>query len=859
MYGTPQPASSPTNQTQFTYPNAAPQSPYTYPSLPQYASPPPAYSGVSNGSYSRATPGTNVAPTVTTYVTSYGNGSTHNGYPGHAPTASSRVPPSYGIAMAYSSHKNASSVSASGAQSAGYNPYLQASYQAPVPVTKPQPSQRAGTAVNAPLYPGIVYVAPTPPELSGKQQYLHKGANEVPMVYYNPYTTANPYTHNLRVSGAQPSSQAPSAASLNSSYQANYPQFGGNAKVQVGASHLAASRAQDDYMRQIKALQSFYGYSSTASQDAEYAVPVPKSQVRHAPEHQGERIASLTQSVDSLLSSGSKDLFLQEQERILRECNAKKVEIEAHKKTNESNLLIEDESELFEELLRSENPNADVSYPVLVVPEPLDKLDEKLEKRIFDAQAFSRRARAFSRLDTTLWNLVYTLKELSPTLVPTGPKKELVRHSYLVSSKGRREPLEESLSRDWQLLEDSDLLHGPSHANNGMNDLFGNTGFLPTGRFQYPDNMVTFDNPMAFSARPAQIAKGSEIEKSLYCDNVDLHQLRSFCLGYGIPKRVRAFVWQLLLSYIPPKAFERGKTLLAKRIEYFDYFDKYLSEKVVLTKQDRTMFNLVLVDAPRTHPDGYHALFNKPCVQASLERILYLWARNHPETSYYQGLNDLASIVLVVFLECCLPDLADLGTPAGQEDLMDHLGLPSVESSFLASPQCTEALESALFCIEADAYHCLTLILERVKEFHFFSAGGVYSESMIVHFEELVKRADPELHAHLISNELMFIQFSFRWMLCFFTRELETRNLVCLWDSYIVEQLGFPLFHIYVCTAYLIELRKQLLGSDMITMMGFLQRAPTGHFTKHDIHRLVQNAAELAMRFPLNIQPIKKP
>jgi hypothetical protein len=538
-----------------------------------------------------------------------------------------------------------------------------------------------------------------------------------------------------------------------------------------------------------------------------------------------------------------------------------------------SGVLIDDE-ELFDSLLRSENPQAAVSYPVLVVPEPVEALDEKLSTRIADAQAFSRRARGYAHLDNTLWNLSYVLRHHgSGGLLSVGkaPKPEPVRKSYLISSRGRREPLEESVGRDWQLMDDGppvqtrggqapgmgtnlEALYAASQGSSSA--MSGTPGFMQDGRFLYPTKMVTFDNPLAYSIKPAQVAKDSEIERCIYKDVVELKDVQSFCLGYGIPKRSRAVVWQLMLGYIPTRASERGKALRESRIRYYDYFDKYLSDKVPLTKQDRTMYNLVLVDAPRTHPDGYHALFSKPSVQASLERVLYLWARNHPETSYYQGLNDLASIIMVVFLECCLPDLADVGK-AGQEDLMEHLGLPTFESSFLASPEFSEALESALYCVEADTYHCLTLILGRVADFHLFSAGGVYSESMVVHLEEIVKRADPELHSHLAGNDLMFIQFSFRWMLCFFTRELETRNLVCLWDSYVIEPVGFPVYHIYVCAAYLIELRKLLLGQDMISMMGLLQHAPTGHFTKHDVHRLTQNAADLSTRFPLNIRPLK--
>lgn len=701
-----------------------------------------------------------------------------------------------------------------------------------------------------------------------------------------------------------------------------------------------ASRSQDEYMRQIKALQNFYGYNSPTSnnnqtpsnannaangsdqnrqnatmakgnannnneaglssstQSDDYAVPIHQllskpSQSSNMQEFatagaSAHRSSNLTASVDVMITgSETKEAFIEEQERILRECNERmekertekleKERVERQAKESKIEKLPErpsqgdylDDEAIFDELLRSENPNADVvSFPVHVVPDLVEELDEKLQQRIVEAQATSRNARAYPSLDATLWNLSYRFKHLTtPNTEPQGKGMTGTRSSYLISSRGRREPLEESVGTDWQLLDDSgssssnnpSSKNGSGANNNNNNNMIFNDGYAPgfqgTGRFQYPSNIVTFEDAMAYSMRPAQVSKDSELEKAIFQDVVDLAQLQSFCLGYGVPKRVRAVVWQLLMGYAPQRATDRGKMLRTARIAYYEMFDEFLSERVALTKQDRSMYNLVLVDAPRTHPDGYHALFNKKCIQSSLERILYLWARSHPETSYFQGLNDLASIILVVFLECTLPNLADVSKP-GQQDLLDHLDLPSFESSFLASPQCDEALQSALYCVEADAYHCLCILLDSIKRYHVFSPGGVYSESMIVHFEEIIKRADPELHKHLQDSDLLFIQFAFRWMLCLFTRELETKNLVCLWDSYIIENLGFPLFHIYVCAAYLIELRSQLLGNDMITMMGFLQRAPTGHFTKHDVHRLVQNASEIFSRYPLDLKPI---
>jgi hypothetical protein len=64
---------------------------------------------------------------------------------------------------------------------------------------------------------------------------------------------------------------------------------------------------------------------------------------------------------------------------------------------------------------------------------------------------------------------------------------------------------------------------------------------------------------------------------------------------------------------------------------------------------------------------------------------------------------------------------------------------------------------------------------------------------------------------------------------------------------------GFSEFHVLVCAAYLAELSGQLITKDMTQMMYFLQHAPTTHFTKQDIHRLVSKAYEIQQTHPLNL------
>lgn len=42
------------------------------------------------------------------------------------------------------------------------------------------------------------------------------------------------------------------------------------------------------------------------------------------------------------------------------------------------------------------------------------------------------------------------------------------------------------------------------------------------------------------------------------------------------------------------------------------------------------------------------------------------------------------------------------------------------------------------------------------------------------------------LHAHLQEQGVEYMQFAFRWMNCLLMREMSVRNIVRMWDTYLV-------------------------------------------------------------------------
>ena len=64
--------------------------------------------------------------------------------------------------------------------------------------------------------------------------------------------------------------------------------------------------------------------------------------------------------------------------------------------------------------------------------------------------------------------------------------------------------------------------------------------------------------------------------------------------------------------------------------------------------------------------------------------------------------------------------------------------------------------------VEADAYWCLSKLLDQIQDHYTFAQRGI--QRMVFKLKELVARIDAPLHAHLAYQGLHFIQFAFRWM-----------------------------------------------------------------------------------------------
>lgn len=166
--------------------------------------------------------------------------------------------------------------------------------------------------------------------------------------------------------------------------------------------------------------------------------------------------------------------------------------------------------------------------------------------------------------------------------------------------------------------------------------------------------LQTSDEDVPFLVADPRIRKYKAL---LSQENVDIGALSKLTWN-GAIEEFRGVTWRLLLGYAPANTQRRNDALTRKRTEYRDLVNRYYASLetnelksewlATISTQEHALIHQIRIDVPRTLP--HNPLFAQPAVQRALERILLMWALRHPASGYVQGINDLVTPFLVVFL-----------------------------------------------------------------------------------------------------------------------------------------------------------------------------------------------------------------
>ncbi|CAA7037882.1 unnamed protein product [Microthlaspi erraticum] len=318
---------------------------------------------------------------------------------------------------------------------------------------------------------------------------------------------------------------------------------------------------------------------------------------------------------------------------------------------------------------------------------------------------------------------------------------------------------------------------------------------------------------LKIGVRSSDSARIMKFNKVLSETTVILEKLRELAWN-GVPHYMRPDVWRLLLGYAPPNSDRREAVLRRKRLEYLEsvgqFYDLPDSER---SDDEINMLRQIAVDCPRTVPDV--SFFQQAQVQKSLERILYTWAIRHPASGYVQGINDLVTPFLVIFLSEYLEG-----------------GVESWSMDDLTAEKVSD--------VEADCYWCLTKLLDGMQDHYTFAQPGI--QRLVFKLKELVRRIDEPVSRHMEEQGLEFLQFAFRWYNCLLIREIPFSLINRLWDTYLAEGDALPEFLVYIYASFLLTWSDELKKLDFQEMVMFLQHLPTQTWTDQDLEMVLSRA-----------------
>eukprot|EP00986_Skeletonema_menzelii_P015992 scaffold13247_cov154-Skeletonema_menzelii.AAC.7 len=321
--------------------------------------------------------------------------------------------------------------------------------------------------------------------------------------------------------------------------------------------------------------------------------------------------------------------------------------------------------------------------------------------------------------------------------------------------------------------------------------------------------------------------KEIQYETILNSTIIPLRDLRKLAWN-GIPPHHRSKIWKILLSYLPANTSRHQSTLTRKRNEYKDAIQQHYDiPDDSRTNSEQETLRQVLVDVPRTAPEV--PLFHNDRIRRILSRLLYIWAMRHPASSYVQGINDLATPLIVVFISGYFPN-------------------KDVEEEVLSGEVMIDVTDAILEEVEADTYWCLTNLLAGIQDHYTSDQPGM--QRMVMRLEELVNRIDADLAGHLRETGIEFLQFAFKWMNCLLLREFRLQRVLRLWDTYLSEgDGGFEDFHVYVCASFLVHYSAELQQMGFDDLFQFMQNMPTDDWTDREIEILLSSAFVLSTLF----------
>lgn len=311
------------------------------------------------------------------------------------------------------------------------------------------------------------------------------------------------------------------------------------------------------------------------------------------------------------------------------------------------------------------------------------------------------------------------------------------------------------------------------------------------------------------------IRKEAYIKKFIDKDIVDHDKLREICWQGTNNNALRANVWKIVLDYLPKLYSQRDYVLMCKKDEY-----SYIKQQILNLELDKKLLQCIRDDI-KTDVENNLNLFRMECVQESIAKCMFVYCSKN-EVEYTSGLYNLLLPFYLVFISQFYP----------------------VDSTTFITPS-EEPHESILEIVEADAYWCLSALIDKMPDV-------VRNESMALNrmvdkIVEILSRSEPQLVGYLMNQGVDIEKIFKMWITRLFLKEFPMNIVLRLWDALISELDGPATLCIYLCAVLVVLFKDQLMMKGSAEITSFLTNIPAEHWTESDILMIFSHAYLLQM------------
>ena len=293
----------------------------------------------------------------------------------------------------------------------------------------------------------------------------------------------------------------------------------------------------------------------------------------------------------------------------------------------------------------------------------------------------------------------------------------------------------------------------------------------------------------------------------------------------GIPNEIlslRPLIWKALIGYLPISDLSKWKEKIIKNSKRYNQLKKenllnYNNKN--LSNEEKELLEQIDKDLPRTRGDvNFFKLYSKKNKKEKnydiMRRILFIYAKQHPELNYVQGMNEIIAVIYYIF----------------END----------DNPFMIN------------YTESDTYYTFEILLEEIKQVFIMdnvNYSQLFISQQITFIKKLLEKIDLELLNHFEKEEIILDSFLIRWLLVLFAQEFHLDTTINFWDRMFTQKNKIN-FLCYVSAALLINNRNLLINMDSIEIMAFSQSFGE-KFKGKEISEIVKKAIDIKLEYKI--------